>query len=125
MRIKMDYENYIKELTELEEWDQENKCEVTVKNGMAQIDCFPKASLNELMELNEDMVNHPNHYNQGTQEAIDIIEECIAGAPDPITGMLHAKALKYLLRLWYKENPAQDAKKAVWYLQRLIKKINS
>jgi len=34
--------------------------------------------------------------------------------------MLQGNVLKYLLRLWVKENPLQDAKKARWYLDRLI-----
>ena len=127
MRIQMEYQDFLNELAECEQWDKENECEVTFKDGLAQIECFPKKSLEEFLleDAEEDMVNSPNHYKQGTQEAIDIIEECIAGAPGPITGMLHAQALKYLLRLWYKENSAQDAKKAVWYLQRLIEKLDS
>ena len=68
----------------------------------------------------DDRVNSPSHYTQGTQEAIDIIEEAIGDAPSVKAGMLQAQVLKYLLRLWYKDNPAEDAKKARWYLNRLI-----
>lgn len=71
----------------------------------------------------EDRVNHPSHYTRGTQEAIDIIEEAIQDAPSPVEGMLQAQALKYLLRLWLKDNPKQDARKAAWYLERLIEKL--
>jgi len=71
----------------------------------------------------EDRVNHPSHYTRGTQEAIDIIEEAIQDAPSPVEGMLQAQVLKYLLRLWLKDNPQEDAKKAAWYLQRLIEKL--
>ena len=68
----------------------------------------------------EDVVNSPSHYTQGTQEAIDIIEEAIDAAPSVQAGMLQAQVLKYLLRIWHKDNPRQDAEKARWYLSRLI-----
>ena len=68
-----------------------------------------------------DAVNSPSHYTRGKQEAIDIIEEAIQDAPSPKEGMLQAQVLKYLLRLWLKDNPEQDAQKARWYLDRLIK----
>ena len=71
-----------------------------------------------------DAVNSPSHYTRGSQEAIDIIEESIQDAPDPVLGMLQAQALKYLLRLWLKENSKQDAEKARWYLNRLIEKLD-
>jgi len=70
--------------------------------------------------LAEDKVNNPPHYQQGTQEAIDIIEGAIAHAPEPVTAMLQAQVLKYLLRMWHKDNPAEDARKAQWYLNRLV-----
>lgn len=66
------------------------------------------------------MVNHPPHYTQGRFEAIDVIEDAVSRAPDPVLGGLQWQALKYLLRLWDKEAPAQDAAKARWYLDRLI-----
>jgi hypothetical protein len=74
-------------------------------------------------EAQNDMVNSPAHYTRGSQECIDIIEEAIQDAPDVKAGMLQAQALKYLLRLWLKGNAPQDAKKAQWYLTRLIKHL--
>ena len=71
-----------------------------------------------------DEVNSPSHYTRGKQEAIDIIEEVIGDAPDPKSGMLQAQVLKYLLRLWLKDNPEQDARKAQWYLNRLVDSLN-
>ena len=68
-------------------------------------------------------VNHPPHYTSGTYEAINIIEDAIKDAKDPVEGMLQAQVLKYMLRLWLKENPKQDAQKARWYLSRLIEKL--
>ena len=75
--------------------------------------------------LTEDRVNSPSHYTSGSQEAIDIIEDAIKTAPSPEKGMLQAQVLKYLLRLWLKDNPTEDAKKAQWYLKRLISKLES
>ena len=67
-----------------------------------------------------DHVNSPPHYTRGKQEAIEIIEEAIQDAPDVKSGMLQAQALKYLLRVWLKDNSKQDLEKARWYLNRLI-----
>ena len=98
----MDYEKFKKELEEFETWDDK------------VINMYNKT----------DVVNSPSHYTRGSSEAIDIIEEAIQDAPSPVEGMLHAQVLKYLLRIWLKENPAQDAKKAKWYLERLISKLD-
>jgi len=68
----------------------------------------------------DDRVNSPSHYTYGNSEAIDVIEEAISEAPSVKAGMLQAQVLKYLLRLWHKDNPVEDAKKAEWYLKRLI-----
>jgi len=67
-----------------------------------------------------DLVNHPPHYTQGRFEAIDVIEDAVAKAPDAVVGGCQWQALKYLLRLWHKGNALQDARKAQWYLSRLI-----
>ena len=68
----------------------------------------------------DDRVNSPSHYTSGRIEAIEIIEDAISTAPTPGKGMLQAQVLKYILRLWLKDNPVEDAKKAEWYLRRLI-----
>ena len=67
-----------------------------------------------------DAVNSPSHYTNGSQEAIVTIEEAIEPAPSVKAGMLQGQVLKYLLRVWLKDNPLQDLKKAQWYLTRLI-----
>ena len=86
---------------------------------------LPGAASNDFLSFENpwrlsDEVNSPSHYTRGKQEAIDIIEEVIGDAPDPKSGMLQAQVLKYLLRLWLKDNPEQDARKAQWYLNRLV-----
>jgi hypothetical protein len=67
---------------------------------------------------------NPEYYRNYRVEVIDILEDAVARAPDPIKGSLQYQVLKYLLRLWDKENAWQDAKKASWYLDRLISKLD-
>ena len=66
---------------------------------------------------------NPQHYRNYRVEVIDILEDAVARAPDPIKGSLQYQVLKYMLRFWDKENPLQDLKKARWYLDRLISKL--
>lgn len=70
-----------------------------------------------------DPVNHPPHYTAGRYEVIDMLEDAAQHAPDPVCAGLQWQALKYLLRLWLKGNPKQDAEKAQWYINRLISKL--
>ena len=68
-----------------------------------------------------DLVNKPPHYADGRAfEVIDVIEDSVQFAPDPVTGGLQWQVLKYVHRCWNKENPRQDLMKAQWYLTRLI-----
>lgn len=62
-----------------------------------------------------DPVNHPAHYKQGVIECIDALESLGIGAD-----FCRGNAIKYLWRLADKENPLQDARKAAWYVNRLI-----
>ena len=69
-----------------------------------------------------DMVNSPAHYTTGDIETIDYIED-VLGAYHAIHHC-HGTVLKYLgSRLWHKANPLEDAKKARWYLDRMIKNM--
>jgi hypothetical protein len=72
-----------------------------------------------------DPVNSPSHYQYGRFEVIDVLEEAVRRAPDPVKGSLQYQVLKYMLRLWSKENPLQDAQKSRWYLSRLIEKMEA
>lgn len=58
-------------------------------------------------------VDHPSHYNHGTIEAIDVIE-------DWNLGFNIGNAIKYIARSEYKGNEIEDLEKAVWYLNREI-----
>ena len=105
----MDYKNFRKELLEDLSWENDYNQKFS--------DYFE-----EYKEKN-DNVNSPAHYTRGKVEAIEIIEDAIKDAPTVKDGMLQAQALKYLLRLWLKDNPCQDAQKAEWYLKRLIESL--
>ena len=72
-----------------------------------------------------DQVNSPAHYTKGRVEAIDVIEDVVAGAPDAVTGYLVGQTLKYLLRAWHKQDASQDLQKASWYLSRAILRLNA
>ena len=69
-----------------------------------------------------DMVNHPPHYqSESGLEVIDVIEAFTAdlkGSEAVCTG----NVIKYTLR-WKHKNGLEDLKKARWYLNRLIKKL--
>lgn len=77
-------------------------------------------------QLKVDMVNHPPHYANPKKkvETIDKIEDAVQFAPNPVVGGLQWQVLKYMDRLWDKGNPKQDASKALWYLERLIDKLD-
>lgn len=72
-----------------------------------------------------DPVSHPAHYTAGRFEVIDILEDTVNDAPTIIVGGLQWQTLKYLLRMWRKGNPLQDAQKARWYLNRLIDRLET
>lgn len=66
----------------------------------------------------------PSHYrSEKGFQAIDVIEEATKDAPTGFSGMLQGNSIKYLYRLWRKENALQDAKKARWYLDKLIEEL--
>lgn len=72
-----------------------------------------------------DMVNQPPHYTRGRVEVIDFVEDCVIDAPDSVVGGLQWQVIKYMSRLWLKDNSLQDARKARWYLERLIAKLDT
>lgn len=77
----------------------------------------------EIQKDSGERVDHPSHYTSGRVEVIDIIEDAIKDAPNTTVAGLQWQVLKYMLRLWLKDNPQEDAKKAQWYLNRLIDKM--
>lgn len=64
-----------------------------------------------------DPVNRPAHYNMGGIECIDYIKQVLG-----LQGYIdycHGNMIKYQHRYKYKNNPAEDMKKAEWYLSKM------
>lgn len=68
-------------------------------------------------EQNYDPVNKPAHYNLGGVECIDYIEQVLG--LDGFIAYCHGNMLKYQHRYRYKNKPAEDMKKAEWYLRKM------
>ena len=63
-------------------------------------------------DFDDDVINKPNHYNQGNIEVSDFII-------DQNMNFLEGNIIKYVSR--YKtKNGIEDLKKARWYLNKLI-----
>ena len=62
------------------------------------------------------MVNHPPHYTDGKIEVIDFIE-------DKKLGYHLGNVIKYVVRSGLKGSEVEDLKKARWYLDRRINKL--
>lgn len=65
---------------------------------------------------NKEMINHPQHYNMGKYEAIDVIE-------DWKLNFNLGNTVKYISRAGHKDDIIQDLKKASWYLNREIERL--
>jgi len=66
-----------------------------------------------------DNVNHPPHYNSGNIETIDYIVD-VLGKYEAIS-YCQGNVIKYTgSRLFNKGKPIEDAKKARWYLDKMI-----
>lgn len=72
------------------------------------------------IETEHDNVNHPKHY-AGKVECIDCLESATEGL-NGIEAVCTANAIKYLFR-WKRKNGVEDLKKAQWYINRLIEKL--
>ena len=59
------------------------------------------------------MVDHPQHYNMGKYEVIDVLEDWNLGPHE-------FNVVKYIARARHKDNEVEDLKKARWYLNRKI-----
>jgi Protein of unknwon function (DUF3310) len=66
-----------------------------------------------------DNVNHPSHYTFGQVEVIDVLEDWFGTKP------LLWQVGKYLARAGRKSNELEDLKKARWYLNRQIMKMEA
>ena len=70
-----------------------------------------------------DVVNHPQHYNNGKIECIDAIESAVAGLMG-FEAVCTGHIMRYIWR-WKFKNGLEDLKKCRYYLDKLINKIES
>ncbi len=63
-----------------------------------------------------DKINHPPHYTTGSIETIDFIE-------DKNLGVHLGNVVKYISRADHKGSKLEDLKKAQWYLNREIERL--
>lgn len=70
--------------------------------------------------MEQNNINHPAHYggSENTYEAIKVIEAWHLG-------FNLGNVVKYISRAGKKGNKLEDLKKAQWYLQREIEKLES
>lgn len=68
--------------------------------------------------MKKEMIDHPDHYNKGGIEVIDFIEAWELN-------FSRGSAVKYICRGGIKDpdKEIEDLKKAVWYIQREIRRI--
>ena len=134
----MDYYKFLDEFDTYNEWNRIQEKKPKYNDEWMDDESFQAAQPVPMSSLGEDViwlgesllpkeqkksdnVNSPSHYTSGKTEVIDIIEDAVKDAPSNIYGMLQGQVLKYMLRVWLKDNPLEDLKKAQWYLERLIK----
>jgi len=67
----------------------------------------------------DDVVNHPSHYNAGAVECIDAIEAALG--PEGFKAYCRGNAIKYLWRAELKHRDNEDDwAKANWYINRAV-----
>ena len=66
-----------------------------------------------------DMVNHPPHYKSDNGiECIDVIKAALG---DEFNAYCRGTSMKYIWRTGKKWNADEDIKKAIWYLEQIVK----
>lgn len=100
----------------------ENEVMAILKNKPKEIKLsdVKKDAVKEFSEENKDMVNHPTHYGgaDNPMEVIKIIDHY--QLPFSL-----GNTIKYILRADKKANKLEDLKKAAWYLQHEITKLEN
>lgn len=91
-------------------------------DAMKRVFTMPNASVRYVVgDKEEEPVNHPAHYQSVKYECIDVIEDL--GLDESFN---LGNAFKYLWRAGRKHNRVvEDLKKAVWYINREIEKLES
>lgn len=95
------------------------KAEAKKKNG-GDVMCDKFEQLVSV-EDGADMVSNPSHYADSAIECIDAIAASMSS--EAFLGYLKGNVQKYVWRYEKKAKPAEDLKKARWYLDRLISEL--
>ena len=83
---------------------------------------YPIEHFEIVKDLDNDMVNHPNHYTYKSKECKDIIEVMAEGLEGSQAYYIGA-IIKYLYRFPKKNNPIQDLEKAKTYIDMIIEEL--
>ena len=93
-------------------------CDYTIINEMG-VKCIYDKHLFEVVEPLDDipsMVEHPQHYNKGKYEVIDVINDW--GLNFDL-----GNVVKYIARAEHKGNKLEDLEKALFYLQYEVDRL--
>lgn len=86
-------------------------------------DCYIKNDVSHETTLT-DAVNNPGHYNQYLVPVADMTDSILATIKDPIYAAYFKTIYEYISRAHLK-NGAEDIRKAQWWLNRLVGKIDA
>ena len=105
-------------------WEDEEEdidhYDMTTEKGRQEVwELFSKVNQDDDDDYEDehDVVHNPAHYNTGSIECIEAIEESMSSVA--FKGYLKGNCLKYLWRYDYKGKQVEDLQKAGWYLQKL------
>jgi hypothetical protein len=75
--------------------------------------------------MNKEMVNHPEHYQFGDDKTYEVVNVCEAWNLDADAYIFNV--VKYVARAGLKDSDKeiQDLKKALWYLNRKIERLEN
>mgnify|MGYP003643486838 CR=1 FL=1 len=105
------------------DWDRLRTEAPAIEKQATGLEAWMKAAHEEGSDAwGEDVVNNPSHYNTGSIECIDAIEESMSSVA--FKGYLKGNCMKYLWRYDYKGKQVQDLQKAGWYLHKLTSIVN-
>lgn len=93
-----------------------------MEENQRKLETLQKAFEDQVIKRS-DSVNHPSHYTAGKVECIDALEAATVNLSG-IEAVCTANAIKYLWR-WKQKNGVEDLRKARWYLDRMIQKMEA
>jgi len=88
-------------------WAKKNRPSTLVPNGLMSMQVYA-----------DDKINSPSHYKVGGIETIDFIEA-------KNLGYNLGNVVKYISRADHKDNKLDNLKKAQWYLNRAVSKLEA